>query len=100
MKKAKFILAQPEVEYVIKDDIYYIHICLNGEWKELIEEIDGETVTTKYWECDFNEIITDEIDIEDVENNPEDYIDYTVKHVDPDEQLRADVDYLLLLSEV
>lgn len=100
MIKARFIEEQPKVKVTERDGMYYIFICLNGEWKEQIEEIDGETVTTKYWECDFNEIITDEIDIEDVENNPEDYIDYTVKHVDPDEQLRADVDYLLLLSEV
>jgi hypothetical protein len=52
--------------------MYYIFICLNGEWKE---EKMSDT-TERFWECDYNEIVTDDIDIEDVRENPDDYIDY------------------------
>lgn len=96
MKKAKFTEEQPKVKYTTSDEVYYISICLNGEWVEETEE-DG---MARYWECDYNEIITDDIDIDDIIENPEEYIDYVVKKVDSAEQLRADVDYLLLLSEV
>lgn len=91
MIKANFIEEQPAMRYTQADGMYYIFICLNGEWTE----DDG----VRYWECDYNEIVTDDIDIEDVVANPEKYIDYVVKKVDPAEQLRADVDYLLLLAE-
>lgn len=72
MTKAKFIEEQPEVKVTERDGIYYIFICLNGEWKE---EKMSDT-TERFWECDYNEIVTDDIDVEDVRENPESYIDY------------------------
>jgi hypothetical protein len=72
MTKAKFIEEQPEVKMTERDGMYYIFICLNGEWKE---EKMSDT-TERFWECDYNEIVTDDIDVEDVKENPESYIDY------------------------
>lgn len=101
MTKARFAEEQPPVTIKEQGELYYIHICLNGEWKE--EEIpdifEGDSKTERYWGCDYNEIVTDDIDVEDVEAHPERYLDFVVKKVDPIEQLRADVDYLLALSE-
>ena len=96
MKKARFDVQQEPVSYKVFDDVYYIHICLNGEYKT---ETDEEGQEINYYEYDFNEIVTDNIDIDDVIADPASYLNYVVKHVDPLEQLRADVDYLLLMIE-
>lgn len=73
MTKARFVTEQPAVDYRLRDGMYYIFICLNGEWKE--EEVpdmfDGESKTERFWECDYNEIVIDDIDIDDVIANPE-----------------------------
>lgn len=100
MTKARFVEEQSPVTIKEQDGMYYIHICLNGGWKE---EDAGEVLyggrKMRYWECDYNEIVTDNVDVADVRTYPEKYLNYVVKKVDPMEQLRADVDYLLALSE-
>lgn len=77
MTKAKFIEEQPEVKVTERDGMYYISICLNGEWKT---EKMADT-TERFWECDYNEIVTDDIDLADVRENPEDYIDYDFRDI-------------------
>jgi len=76
MTKARFIEEQPKVKVTERDGMYYIFICLNGEWKT---EKMSDT-TERFWECDYNEIVTDDIDVEDVRDNPESYIDYDFRN--------------------
>ena len=85
-KKAKFTEEQPAVKITEKAGLYYIHICLNGEWVEDVNEFDE---IDRYWQCDFNEIVCegDEIDVADVEANPEKYIDFVVVRLTKEEKL-------------
>ena len=52
--RAKFSSEQPNVKTVDYGGKIYIFICLNGQWSSTIieEGID------KFWECDYNEILT------------------------------------------
>ena len=84
MTRTKFTMKQPAVKYCSSDDKYYIFICLNEEEIDEIEESqnnvyeESDPVTNHYFVYDYEEIIVDktEIDIEDVQSNPEKYINY------------------------
>ena len=81
MTKVKFSAKQQPVKYYLSsENKYYIFICLNeeeiDEKESYQDEIGYETV--HYFVYDYEEIIVDktEIDIEDVLENPYNYINY------------------------
>ena len=102
--KARFIESQPSVKVVDAGNKYYIFICLNVQ--TCIEEItdeDGNRTEQTYYEYDYNEIVTEKnkIDIIDVQDNPQNYIDYTVKETSVEERVQDLEDALdMLLSGV
>lgn len=81
------------VVYNILDGYYAVTIYLNET--KIIED---EKEMYQYDFHTFKEKV-DILDIQNVINNPEKYFTYEEKHVTAEEQLRADVDYLLLLNE-
>lgn len=101
MEKARFVTAQPPVTVKEYGDKTYVFICLNGVEKAETVDFDGESRIEEFIEYDYNEFsfVGDEVDIADVQSNPEKYLNYPVKVPTEIEQLRADVDYLLMLEE-
>lgn len=87
--KASFDSEQPEVKSLESDGKVYIWICLNGDW---VNRSYGENeVPKRVWECDFAEIIADKgnIDIEDVQAHPEDYLDFETVALTNNERITA-----------
>ena len=81
MTKVKFSTKQQPVKYYLSsENKYYIFICLNEEEIDEIELYHDDTgyETAHYFIYDYEEIIVDktEIDIEDVLENPYNYINY------------------------
>lgn len=79
MTKAKFALEQQPVKTVIDGNKAYIFICLNGvPGIDVQDGYDGEQVTEEYIEYDYNEFTIDKnaIDLDDVINDPEKYLNY------------------------
>lgn len=72
MERVRFSKEQPAVMIKSFDEKDFIYLCLNGKTGE--DEETGE----EYTEYDYNEIIcpSGTLDTEDVEANPENYIDY------------------------
>lgn len=83
---ASFDTEQKSVSYVVDGAKVYIFICVNGKWMERVYDESQEP--QKVWECEYREIITDvdKINIEDVEKNPEKYLDW----VEPTEKTDAE----------
>lgn len=85
MIKSRFTEKQQPVTVIVKDKVY-VYICLNET--EITEEniyMDAESSDSSYsstpmimYEYDYNEIIEDIgiLDLDDVNNNPEIYLDY------------------------
>lgn len=106
MIKATFTSEQQPVKVMEYGDKLFVFICLNGVPKIYDcddYENDENEVSEKYieYEYDYNEFMVkkDYINIEDVIANPEKYLNYPLPKVTDMEQLRADVDYLLMLNE-
>ena len=86
MRRERFTQKQNPVyivEFTTKD---YIFICLNeteGDETETVPSMEGdeegEEVTVHYYEYDYAELIVNhgELNLDDVEENPEKYINYT-----------------------
>ena len=72
MTKAKFDSKQPDVRFVQKSNTYYVFICQN----ERVETETTEFGENSFYVYDYNEIISPDIDIEDVKENPGKYLDY------------------------
>lgn len=75
--RARFDAEQPDFKTAeLGNGKTAVFLCANGEWKE--EET--ETGVTKYWECDYHEIIgnTDDIPLNDIKTNPSAYMDFEV----------------------
>lgn len=83
--RAKFSSEQPNVKTVDYGGKIYIFICLNGQWSSTTTE-EG---TDKFWECDYNEIVTtsDKIDVEDVKTNPDKYLNWSEVHKTQEERI-------------
>ena len=102
--KARFTESQPSVKVVDAGNKYYIFICLNEQ--TCIEEItdeDGDRTEQTCYEYDYNEVVTEKnkIDIIDVQDNPQNYIDYNVKETSVEERVQELEDALdMLLSGV
>ena len=76
MTKSRFMERQPSV-LVIERDKVYVYICLNE--KEVTEDRGEEFAEPVImYEYDYKEIIEDAgvLDIDDVKENPEKYLDY------------------------
>ena len=88
--KARFTEQQPPVKTVTSGDKIYIFLCLNEtQGTESYPDIgEGQTHET-YYEYDYNEIIgpTDKLPLEDIQANPEKYLDYvyTEQKEDPED---------------
>lgn len=79
MIKAKFTSEQQPVKTVIDGEKVYVFICLNGvSGTDVQDGYDGEQVTEKYIEYDYNEFTVDKdaIDLDDIINYPEKYLNY------------------------
>ena len=81
MTRVKFSTKQQPVKYYLSsENKYYIFICLNEEEIDEKESYQDDTgyETVHYFVYDYEEIIVDktEIDIEDVLENPDNYINY------------------------
>lgn len=77
--KARFMQPQLPVKTVTSGDKTYIFLCLNEtQGTETYPDIgEGQTQET-YYEYDYNEISgpTEKLPIEDIQANPEKYLDY------------------------
>lgn len=77
--KARFLKQQPPVDIRRIDGMAYIFICLNEtQGTETYPDVgDGQAQET-YYEYDYNEFRgkAEELDLEDIESNPEKYLDY------------------------
>lgn len=102
--KGKFKKEQETVRIIdIGNSKYNVFICLNGEEKT---EINEDNVAESYIEYDYNEFIATADKIEDINANPEKYINYVVEKEKTAEEIiaklkeelaatQAAVDYIL-----
>ena len=80
----------------------YVFLCLNEvETQETYPEMDGVMSEPQtVYEYDYAEIIEDDgiLDLNDVAENPENYLDYTPGKAEPDslEKCRSDIDYMAM----
>ena len=74
---------QPSVKVIEQNDEYFIFICLNEtrHGNDDYSSVDGETEEISCWEYDYNEFHDkkENIDLEDIKNNPEKYLEYPVR---------------------
>lgn len=79
MIKAKFTSEQQPVRIVEDGNKVYVYICLNGVRRSDVQGgVDRGQVAEEYIEYEYNEFVADKdaIDLDDVRNNPENYLDY------------------------
>lgn len=100
--KARFFTQQEPVKIVSMDGKTYVFLCLNEEEKvETFPELaNSEGTEQTSYEYDYAEIVEDDgvLDLNDVAENPEDYLDYVPLALNPDtlEKHRADIDFLAM----
>lgn len=102
MIKARFTTEQRPVRIINDKNKVYVFICLNGtSGTNIIDGSNGNQETENFIEYDYNEFTAEAeaIDINDIKSNPEKYLNYPLPEVTELEQLRADIDYLLMLNE-
>ena len=77
--KARFSQPQQRVKTITYGEKIYIFLCLNEtQGTETYPDMgDGQT-TEAYYEYDYNEIVgpTDKLPLDDIQANPENYLDY------------------------
>ena len=100
MIEARFMKEQPPVSVNSYGWKTYVFICLNGTWKTDVVD-DNSKEPESYIEYDYNEFsfFDGEVDVDDIMVNPQKYLNYPLPAVSAMEQLRADVDYLLMITE-
>ncbi len=81
----------------------YVFLCLNEEEvRETYPEMVGgdDTEPRTVYEYDYAEIIEDDgvLDLNDVAENPENYLGYLPEKIEPDtlEKCRSDIDYMAM----
>ena len=77
--KARFSQPQLPVKTVAAGDKTYIFICLNEtQGTESYPDMGEGQTTEAYYEYDYNEIVgpTDKLPLDDIQVNPENYLDY------------------------
>lgn len=90
--KARFSQKQPQVKVIQKDGTTYIFICANEtQGQETYPDMGEGQITEAYYEYDYNEIIgpADALPLEDIQANPENYLDYTYQAETSDPGARA-----------
>ena len=72
---ACFDTEQPSVRIVEQGKVY-VFIALNGRWAN--RQVENGQEPQACWECDYAEIVCekDQIDLDDVQENPEKYLDW------------------------
>lgn len=70
--KARFLTQQPQVKTIESGGKTYVFLCLHEEHGS--EEFDGNQ--TEYFEYDYNEFYGESLNVEDIREHPEKYIDY------------------------
>lgn len=97
--KARFSSQQQPVKVVQADGMAYVFICLNEQrgTESYPDMGDGQT-TEAYYEYDYNEIVglTDRLPLDDIQANPENYLDYEYaeKSDDPGEKALEEIEKL------
>lgn len=78
MEKARFSESQQPVKIIENGDMVTVFICLNGV--EKTDENAFEESLTSYIEYDYNEFVEEKslLDMDDLNNNPENYLNYIV----------------------
>lgn len=78
MVKARFSESQQPVKIIENGDMVTVFICLNGV--EKTDENAFEESSTSYIEYDYNEFVEEKslLDMDDLNNNPENYLNYIV----------------------
>lgn len=78
MEKARFSEFQQPVKIIENGDMVTVFICLNGV--EKTDENAFEESLTSYIEYDYNEFVEEKslLDMDDLNNNPENYLNYIV----------------------
>lgn len=78
MEKARFSESQQPVKIIENGDMVTVFICLNGV--EKTDENAFEESSTSYIEYDYNEFVEEKslLDMDDLNNNPENYLNYIV----------------------
>ena len=78
MKKARYFTKQKPTNIIeLNHNKLYVFICLNETYG--VYENNEQTNSEEYVEYDYNEFVVnkDSVDVEDIENNPEKYLEYT-----------------------
>ena len=100
MIRQKFYKKMPNVQTFTFEDKVYVYVYLN--------ETEGNTEPTEmcpsehYYEYDYNEFceLTSNIDLNDLKNNPENYLDYEpVPTLSPAEKIQAQVLYTAMMTD-
>lgn len=78
MEKARFSESQQPVKIIENGDMVTVFICLNGV--EKTDENAFKESSTSYIEYDYNEFVEEKslLDMDDLNNNPENYLNYIV----------------------
>lgn len=97
--KARFSQPQLPVKTVTAGDKTYIFICLNEtQGTESFPDMGEDQTTETYYEYDYNEIVglTDRLPLDDIQANPENYLDYEYaeKSDDPGEKALEEIEKL------
>lgn len=103
--KARFSQQQPPVKIIQKDGMAYVYICQNEtQGQETYPDMGGGQTTESYYEYDYNEIIgpSEELPLEDIQEHPENYINYVHKETKANEDIETRVSNIekLLYKEV
>lgn len=97
--KARFSQPQLPVKTVAAGDKTYIFICLNEtQGTESYPDMGEGQAMEAYYEYDYNEIVglTDRLPLDDIQANPENYLDYEYaeKSDDPEEKALEEIEKL------
>lgn len=97
--KARFETQQLPVKIVQKGDVSYVYICQNEtQGMETYPDLGEGQTTETYYEYDYNEIVglTDRLPLDDIQANPENYLDYEYaeKSDDPGEKALEEIEKL------
>lgn len=97
--KARFSQPQQRVKMITSGEKIYIFLCLNETQGTEVYPDRGDGQTTEaYYEYDYNEIVglTDRLPLDDIQANPENYLDYEYaeKPDDPGEKALEEIEKL------
>lgn len=92
--KARFLEPQPQVKTLESNKKTHVFICLNEQQEEdTYDYPDGTGQSVVFYEYDYNEFcdLTENLDLEDINANPEKYLDYATSKEDDLEKKIAEV---------